>query len=103
MGLRADRFAVDVNAEAVHQALGVGKVGIGESRNNRQREKDGFGNVLRCSIFKLVMYANLLFADVQIFALHIDMRIFQIFDAACADRTHTVIGMSSPSQQKEQD
>lgn len=103
MGLRADRFAVGVNAEAVNQAFGVGKVGIGESRNDGQRKKNRLGNVLRCSIFKLVMYADLLFADVQIFALHIDMRIFQIFDAACADRTHTVIGMSGPSQQKKQD
>ena len=42
------------------------------------------------------MHADLLFADVQIFALHIDMRIFQIFDAACADCTLTVVGMSGP-------
>lgn len=103
VGLRADRFAVGVNSEAVNQAFGVGKVVIDESRNNRQREKDGFDNVLRGGVFKPVMHANLVFADVQIFALHIDMRIFQIFDAARADRTHTVIGMSDPSQQKEQD
>ena len=103
VGLRADRFAVGVNSEAVNQAFGVGKVVIDESRNNRQREKDGFGKVLRGSVFKPVMHANLVFADVQIFALHIDMRIFQIFDAARADCTRAVVGMGCSGKQEEQD
>ena len=72
-------------------------------RNNRQREKDGFDNVLRGGVFKPVMHANLVFADVQIFALHIDMRIFQIFDAARADCTRAVVGMGGSGKQEEQD
>ena len=103
MGLRADRFAVGVNSEAVNQAFGVGKVGNCGRRNDGQRKKNSFSNVLRCSIFKLVMHADLLFADVQIFALHINMRIFQIFDAARADCTRAVVGMGCSGKQEEQD
>ena len=46
VGLRADRFAVGVNAEAVNQALGVGKVGNCGRRNDGQRKKNSFSNVL---------------------------------------------------------
>ena len=49
------------------------------------------------------MYADLFFADVQIFALHIDMRIFQIFDAARADCTRAVVGMGCSGKQEEQE